>query len=232
MNFSEMHERLRLQMIRRIERGTASVSLLSRQTGIGTSHLSNFLLRKRKLSLEAADRVMAAQHISAADLLSSSEQRTSVSEESALVPVVSHWAAMHQPNIRASTVQDWVHLPQRVLRSARHQRTVSRREWQRFVVIAVPAEEAAAMSPVLSARALVLLDRHYNSLAQYEAGRQTLYGVRSGHQLKIRYVTLAGNQLVLRPQVLESPLEYLDLDEELSPRDYIAGRVVMVMSEV
>lgn len=232
MNFSEMHERLRLQLIRRIQRGTASVSLLSRQTGIGTSHLSNFLHRKRQLSLQAADRVMAAQHISAADLLSSSEQRTSLSEESTLVPVVSHGAAMYEPNIRSSAAEEWVHLPARVLRSARAQPSMRQKGWQRFVAIAVGAEEALGMRQVLWEGALVLLDRHYNSLAPYEAGRQTLYGVRSGRLLKIRYVTLARNQLVLRPQILESPLEYLDLDEELSPRDYIAGRVVLVMSEV
>ena len=43
MNFTQMHERLRLELLRRIQRGTVSVSLLARQTGLGQSHLSNFL---------------------------------------------------------------------------------------------------------------------------------------------------------------------------------------------
>ena len=47
MNFTQMHERLRLELLRRIQRGTLSVSLLSRQTGFGQAHLSNFLNRKR-----------------------------------------------------------------------------------------------------------------------------------------------------------------------------------------
>ncbi|MFP5234546.1 MAG: hypothetical protein ACLGSD_01480 [Acidobacteriota bacterium] len=232
MNFSEMHERLRLQLMHRIQRGSASISLLARQTGIGTSHLSNFLHRKRQLSLEAADRVMAAQHISAADLLTSSEQRSSVSEESAMVPVVSHGAAMHEPYIRPGAVLEWVHLPQRLLRSARAQPSVRQKAWQRFVAVAIAADEAARMHPVVSPGAILLLDRHYNSLTPYEAGRQTLYGVRAGHLLKIRYVTLAQHQLVLRPQILDSPLEYIDVEEDCSPRDAIAGRVVMVMNEV
>src|SRR6202048_2371200 len=69
MNFTQMHERLRLELLRRIERGTLSVSLLARQTGFGQSHLSNFLRSRRQLSLEALDHVLAAQHLTAADLL-------------------------------------------------------------------------------------------------------------------------------------------------------------------
>jgi len=42
MNFTQMHERLRLELLRRIQRGTLSVSLLARQTGFGQAHLSNF----------------------------------------------------------------------------------------------------------------------------------------------------------------------------------------------
>jgi hypothetical protein len=35
MTFSQMNERLRVELLRRIQRGTLSVSLLSRQTGFG-----------------------------------------------------------------------------------------------------------------------------------------------------------------------------------------------------
>src|SRR5579863_10212162 len=69
MNFLQMHERLRLELLRRIQRGTLSVSLLARQTGFGQSHISNFLRSRRQLSLEALDRVLIAQHMTAGDLL-------------------------------------------------------------------------------------------------------------------------------------------------------------------
>jgi transcriptional regulator with XRE-family HTH domain len=39
-----------------------SGKLLSAQTGIGQSHLSNFLHKKRKLSVESMDAVMKALH--------------------------------------------------------------------------------------------------------------------------------------------------------------------------
>ena len=74
MNFTQMHERLRLELLRRIQRGTVSVSLLARQTGFGQSHLSNFLHSRRQLSLEALDRILAAQHMGAVDLLPASYQ--------------------------------------------------------------------------------------------------------------------------------------------------------------
>ena len=65
MNFRQMHERLRQELLRRIERGSVSVSLLARQTGLGQSHLSNFLHSRRQLSLDAMDRVLAAQRLAA-----------------------------------------------------------------------------------------------------------------------------------------------------------------------
>ena len=81
MTFTQMHERLRLELLRRIQRGTLSVSLLSRQTGFGQPHLSNFLNGRRRLSLEAIDRVMGAQHMDARDLLPAAGQITSWQSE-------------------------------------------------------------------------------------------------------------------------------------------------------
>jgi hypothetical protein len=69
MNLTQMHERLRLELLRRIQRGTLSVSLLARQSGYGQAHMSNFLHNRRQLSLEAMDRILSAQHIDASDLL-------------------------------------------------------------------------------------------------------------------------------------------------------------------
>ncbi len=110
MNFTQMHERLRLELLRRIQRGTLSVSLLARQTGFGQSHLSNFLHGRRQLSLEAMDRILAAQQMSAADLMPAQARRLDLrldlpsSEEHGTVPVVSHATAMFEPQVRPSAV--------------------------------------------------------------------------------------------------------------------------------
>lgn len=91
-----MHERLRLELLRRIQRGTVSVSLLGRQSGFGQAHLSNFLHGRRQLSLDAMDRILAVQHLTVADLLPSvhrTEPRSGNDDISA-VPVVSHAVAL------------------------------------------------------------------------------------------------------------------------------------------
>src|ERR1019366_10189086 len=99
MNFTQMHERLRLELLRRIQRGTLSVSLLARQTGFGQSHLSNFLHNRRQLSLEAMDSILTAQHMAAGDLLPATYQHEALPAdgESSAVPVVSHAAALFEP---------------------------------------------------------------------------------------------------------------------------------------
>jgi plasmid maintenance system antidote protein VapI len=132
MNFTQMHERLRLELLRRIQRGTLSVSLLARQTGFGQPHLSNFLHNRRQLSLEAIDRVLAAQHLTAADLLPALQHTGALDadEDSPTVPVVSHAGALFEPYIRPSTAQGMLHLPAGTLRSIRARVSNPRRAWQ------------------------------------------------------------------------------------------------------
>ncbi len=68
MKFLELHERLRLETWRRIDLGAQSSALLARQTGLTQAHISNFLHRRRRLSLPALDRILLAQALSVEDL--------------------------------------------------------------------------------------------------------------------------------------------------------------------
>ena len=180
MNFTQMHERLRLELLRRIQRGTVSVSLLARQTGFGQSHLSNFLHNRRQLSLEAMDRILAAQHMAASDLLPAAYQREALPTdgESSAVPVVSHAAALFEPFIRPSAAQSMLHLPAGLLQSIRTRVSNTRRAWQRFVAVRIPAADALPMEPLVLPEAVTLIDRHYNSLMPYRPNRPNLYAVR------------------------------------------------------
>jgi transcriptional regulator with XRE-family HTH domain len=234
MNFTQMHERLRLELQRRIQRGTLSVSLLARQTGFGQSHLSNFLHGRRQLSLEAMDRILAAQSMSAADLLATQARRMEYreSEESGAVPVVSHTTALFEPQVRPSAVQSVLHLPAGMLRAARARTASPRRAWQRFVVVSISAQEAQAMEPLVLPNALVLLDRHYNSLLPYRANRPNLYAVRHDTQLKLRYVDFQLNRLVLRPHSIAYPVELLAVGADETPNDMIVGRVALILNEL
>ena len=233
MNFTQMHERLRLELLRRIERGTLSVSLLARQTGFGQPHLSNFLHSRRQLSLEALDRVLAAQHLTAADLLPALRQAGTmpVDVEGSSVPVVSHHAALFEPYIRPATTISMLHLPPSMLQPLRTRASTTRRAWERFVAVRVPAADAAPMDPLVLPEAIALLDRHYTSLMAYSVDRPTLYAVRHGAHLTLRYLDFVSNRLVLRPHSLAFPVELIEIDPGDSPADLIAGRVALVLNE-
>jgi transcriptional regulator with XRE-family HTH domain len=234
MNFTQMHERLRLELLRRIQRGTLSVSLLARQTGFGQSHLSNFLHGRRQLSLEAMDRILATQQLSAADLLPAQTRRLEFrdEEESGTVPVVSHATALFEPQARPSAVQSLLHLPAHMLRATRPRTTPQRRSWQRFVAVTIPAQDAQAMEPLVLPNAVALLDRHYTSLIPYRLNRPNLHAVRHETRLKLRYVDFQLNRLVLRPLSIAFPVELIEIGSNESPSDLIVGRVALILNEL
>jgi len=234
MNITQMHERLRLELLRRIQRGTLSVSLLARQTGFGQSHLSNFLRCKRQLSLEAMDRILAAQRMAASDLLPATHDASVAAweeSESETVPVVSHFAALFEPFIRPSGVQSILHLPDGLLQTARTRVSGARKAWQRFVAVRISSADALAMEPLILPDALVLLDRHYTSLMPYRPNRPNLYAVRNGSHLALRYLDFVADRLVLRPLNIEFSVELVEMDPGEAPSDRIVGRVALILNE-
>ena len=233
MNFTQMHEHLRMELLRRIQRGTLSVSLLARQTGFGQSHLSNFLHSRRQLSLEAIDRILAAQQLTASDLLPNNHNfnSTVIEEESDTVPVVSHASALFEPFIRPGAVQSTLHLPHGALQSVRARVTSPRRKWQRFVAVRVSAADALPMDPLVLPEAFAVIDRHYNSLAPYRPSRPNLYAVRNGAHLTLRYADFLSARLILRPHNIAFPVDLLEIGHDESPTELIAGRVVLLVNE-
>jgi hypothetical protein len=234
MKFLELHERLRLETWRRIDQGVLSSSLLARQTGLAQAHISNFLHRRRRLSLPALDRLLMAQAISVEDLsptgLSSPEgtQRESMD----IVPIVSQSVAMTAPLIAPRAVINSIQLPSGWLASFPVRRAVSRRSWERFVGVRVTAVQALPMDPVLRIGSIVVLDRHYNSLAACRPPHPNLYGVRAGSQMLFRHVTFESSRLVLRPRALAYPVDLIELASQESPSDLLVGRVCLCISEI
>ncbi len=234
MNFTQMHERLRLELLRRIQRGTLSVSLLARQTGFGQAHLSNFLHSRRQLSLEALDRVLASQHLAAPDLLPVIHHSgdSPAERESSSVPIVSHASALFEPFIRPTAVHSLLRLPSGVLQSLHTRVSPSRRAWQRFVAVRIPPADALAMDPLVLPEAIVLIDRHYNSLAPYRPSRPGVYAVRHGAHLTLRYLDFLSNRLVLRPHNIAFPVDVIQLEPGEAVGDLIAGRIALIVNEL
>jgi len=234
MNFTQMHEHLRVELLRRIQRGTLSVSLLARQTGFGQAHLSNFLHSRRQLSLDALDRVLAAQHLGAADLLPVIDRAgdSRAEMESSSVPLVSHATALFEPQVRRSAVHSLLRLPAGILQSLHPRASHSRRAWQRFVAVRIPAGDALAMEPLVLPEAIVLIDRHYNSLTPYRPNRPNVYAVRHGAHLTLRYADFLANRLVLRPHNNVFPVELMEVGPDEAPGDLLAGRIALILSEL
>jgi hypothetical protein len=84
------------------------------------------------------------------------------------------------------------------------------------------------MSPRLTPGAMLLIDRHYNSLKPYRRGESNIYAVLKHDHCEVRYVELSGNELILRPHNYSIPLETIPIDNSKSPSDYVVGRVCQV----
>jgi hypothetical protein len=235
MNFNDLHELLRLELVRRIERGILTGSRLAHQAGFQQAHISNFLNAKRSLSLEGLDRVLASQqltieHILPLDLTASAPIPTS--EPIEIVPVVSASAAMDEPRIASSAIIETIQVSASRLHDNRARPSTRNAHWQRFLAIRADTQQSAAMDPVVSPGAIAVLDRHYNSLAPYRAHQPTLYAVRCGAALLLRFVDFDEGRLILRPWSRDFPVQLLALAAHESPADYIVGRVCLVFSEL
>ena len=100
------------------------------------------------------------------------------------------------------------------------------------MVLKFDARDAMSMHPRLVPGATLLLDRHYNSLTPYRKGEFNMYAVLKNGTCTVRYVEVAGNELILRPHHQSSPLEAVVMDDGQTPADYLVGRVCHVGLEV
>src|SRR5262252_6051272 len=82
MKFRTLQENLRKTLWQRIDEGDLTGLRLAEQTGFKQAHISNFLNRKRGLSLEGMDKVLSVQHLSVLDLLDPAE----VNKRASIVP--------------------------------------------------------------------------------------------------------------------------------------------------
>ena len=234
MNFSKLQERVRLELLRRIERGTLSVSLLARQTGLGQPHVSNFLHGRRGLSLKTLDKILEAQKLEIADLLPARRETKEEAKEQTgamvQIPLVSEAVAAFEWHIRPSSVLALLPFPVDTVQGLEARCSNARRQWDRFVAVRIAAEDAREMEPVLEANAVVVLDRHYTSFHLYREGAVNLYGARVGSRMLVRYAQFQGERVVLRAYQARVKAEVLEPEPGETANDMLAGRVVRVVN--
>lgn len=236
MKFKGLQDNLRKILWERIANGELTGLRLAQQTGFKQAHISNFLNRKRGLSLEGMDKVLSVQHLSVLDLLDPAEvnKRASIvapsPDEFENVLLTSPSTAIH-PLITADQVLDLLKFKKSFLCKLKPEPEGDRSSWTRFVLIKLDPRDTLGMVPRLSPGATLLLDRHYNSLKPYRKGELNMYGVLKNDTCAVRYVEVAGNHLILRPHNRSCPIEVIALPPGRSAPDYLIGRVCQISME-
>ncbi|HEY7353103.1 MAG TPA: S24 family peptidase [Terriglobales bacterium] len=231
MKFKALQENLRKALWQRIdEEGLTGLKLAS-QTGFRQAHISNFLNRKRSLSLEGMDRVLSVQRLSVLDLLDPAEvnKRATVpppsDDEFDNIFVVDGLVAATHPLIMSMNVREIQKFKRSFLRKLRPDIHGKRSDWERFVAIKIEAADGMNMYPRLLPGAIVLVDRHYNSLQPYRKGEVNMYAVRRHNSCIVRYIEMSGRNIVLRPHNQTCSVEVISLKEDENLSDYVVGRV-------
>jgi hypothetical protein len=237
MKFKILQDNLRKILWERIEAGELTGLRLAEQTGFKQAHISNFLNRKRGLSIEGMDKVLSVQHLSVLDLLDPAE----VNKRASILPpsgddfenilLTDPATAATHPLITASQVIEILKFKKTFLRKLKAETEGDRSAWHRFVLIRLDPRESVPMVPRLTPGATLLIDRHYNSLKPYRKGEFNMYAVLKSDTCAVRYVEAPGNQLILRPHNQSSPIEVLPIAEGKTASDYLVGRICQVSSE-
>jgi transcriptional regulator with XRE-family HTH domain len=235
MLISDLQKRLRSLMRQRIASGKMSGAELARRAGFQQAHVSNFLNSRRGLSVAAMDSVMQVMHLQVRDLMPEARvKRIEAAGERAgafvQLPVIAP-RALFKPSYEPGEALEFFSFPRNLLRRIRSGMAGNRLHWQRFVLLKADREAGLAMRPRLSQGAVLLVDRHYNSLRSYRRNEPNLYVVKSGTEIQVRYAELQGNQLTLRPENQESALGCIRLGKGESYGDYIVGRVAHISME-
>src|ERR1700693_1452657 len=227
MKFKVLQENLRKTLWHRIEEEGLTGLRLAQQTGFKQAHISNFLNRKRGLSLEGMDQVLRVQHLSVLDLLDPDEvnKRASIlppsEDEFENVLQVDGAIAATEPLVMSMNVKEILKFKKSFLHSLRAETEGRRDDWERFVVIQVDGRDGMSMYPRLLPGATVLIDRHYNSLKPYRKGESNMYAVNKNGTCTVKYVEVAGNHVVLRPHNTAYPVEVLPMEPGEKVHDYL-----------
>ena len=236
MKFRNLHENLRKALLERIDEGQLTGMRLAQLTGFKQAHISNFLNRKRSLSLEGMDKVLKTQRMSVLDLLDPAEvnKRASVlplSQDEFENVALTERAAAADPFIANGKIRQILKFRKSFLSQLRAEPEGGRERWDRFIAIRVDAHDGASMYPRLQPGATVLVDRHYNSLKPYRKGDSNIYAVRFAKSCALTYAEIVKGQIVLRPHNRSFPVVVLKMEEDRPSSDYIVGRVCYVEAE-
>ncbi|HLJ88164.1 MAG TPA: S24 family peptidase [Candidatus Angelobacter sp.] len=237
MKFRQLQENLRRRLLEKIAQKELTALGLAEQTGFKQPHITNFLNRKRSLSLDAMDLVLSVQKMSVLDLIEPQEinKRASIPPPSddhfENVLLVEGTIAAGEPIITQERVKDILKFKKSFLRRLRASSQAPRDTWQRFVLIKVDAHDGMSMYPRLLPGATLLIDRHYTSLEPYRKNEPNMYAVRRDGGATVKYVELADRNLILRPHNQSYPVSIVAIEDGKTFAEHIVGRICHVSIE-
>ncbi|HVZ15710.1 MAG TPA: S24 family peptidase [Terriglobales bacterium] len=226
-DFRGLQERLRERLLAEIAAGELTGLELARRTGFRQAHISNFLNRKRGLSLQAMDVILKARGLTVTELFPAKENRPARARTihaaeagGAYIPLVDAKNCL-ATEVPMSNAKDTLRIVASRLEKLPVRMRTLRPHWERFVAMRVGAADAEAMMPRLTRGAVAVIDRHSSGPSD-----GSIYLVRVGGHPLLRYVEQLGAELVVRAHDPKIPLAGLGSAAE------IVGRVCMVITEV
>src|SRR5690349_21524588 len=141
MKFRALQENLRKELLKRVEAGELTGLKLAAMTGFQQAHISNFLNKKRGLSIEGMDKVLQVQKISVLDLLDPAEvsKRATIPAPSPddfdNVLLVEPAIAATKELVISEEVKDILKFKKAFLKRLKADTAAARQEWTRFLLI-------------------------------------------------------------------------------------------------
>src|SRR3569832_434268 len=134
MLVSQLEDSLRKMIRQRITAGVLTGTILARETGFQQAHISNFLNRRRGLSVEGFARMLEALGLSVTDMIPAVGAPTDSARENDDVPMVSAEIA-NQPDFAARESADVLKFKRAFLRRVRPLSVGFRSDWKRFIIV-------------------------------------------------------------------------------------------------
>jgi transcriptional regulator with XRE-family HTH domain len=233
MLVSDLHECIRQHVLAAIKSRVITGTALAERIGVQQAHISNFLLGRRGLSIDAMDAILNALGINVEQLVSVIDQ-TQIRKESSSatesVPLIQHRAAM-SPTFASDQVLGTVGFTKALLRRLKAEPPDTRKLWVRFFAVNAGKALSAPMKPRLESRSVLLIDRHYCSLNEHRKDEPNLYLICKEQTLMVRWLEMQSTQLCLRPERNDYPLDFISIDRKNPIESSIVGRVAHIATE-
>jgi hypothetical protein len=143
------------------------------------------------------------------------------------VPIVSPDMA-NLPEVIPHPSRESLRMRRSLLEDIRPKTAGARSDWRRFVALHADAATIKGMHFRIRERAVLLVDRHYNSLKPYRPEELNIYAVITLNGLLIRHVEVVHGTMILRPDASDVPLVTIPLSRKTKPNNLIIGRICYV----